>query len=268
MELDTSKAWSDATATVSANKEVLAAIAGVFFFIPALALALFYPQPEPPAGADPKQLMAMLRGYYMGVAPWIALSAVVQVLGQLAVLTLTARAGRITVGEAIREALSGLLPYLGTQILLIVGTILALGLVAALAALSVALAVTLGLLALIAAVWVGLRMTMVPVVIAVERQRNPVMVLRRSWELTRGNAGRILLFLLVLGIAVAVITFVAAAIVGLVLALVGGAEAAQVGGAVISSLLGAGFATYVAISFAAMHRQLAGTGSSDGAVFD
>lgn len=268
MDLDTSKAWSDATDTVRANKEVLAAIAGVFFFIPALALALFYPQPEPPAGADPKQLLAMMRDFYAGVAPWLAGSAVVQVLGQLAVLTLTARAGRVTVGEAIREALGGLLPYLGSQILVMLGFMLALGVVALLAALSVALAVTLGLLVLIAGLWIGVRLTLVPVVIAVERQRNPVMVLRRSWDLTRGNAGRILLFVLVLGVAIAVISLVAAAVMGLVLAFVGGAEAARVGGSVVSSLIGAGFATYLAISFAAMHRQLTGTGPDDGAVFD
>lgn len=268
MDLDTSKAWSDATATVSANKEVLAAIAGVFFFVPALALALFYPQPEPPAGADAKQMLAMLRTFYIGVAPWIALSAVVQVLGQLAVLTLTARAGRVTVGEAIRAALGGMLPYIGSQLLVMAGFMLALALVALLAALSAALAITVGLLVLIAALWIGLRLTLVPVVVAVERQRNPVMILRRSWDLTRGNAGRILLFVLVLSIAIAVISLVAAAVVGLVLAFIGGAEAARIGGGVVSSLIGAGFATYLAISFAAMHRQLAGTGTSDGAVFD
>ena len=268
MDLDTSKAWSEAQATVSANKEVLAAIAGVFFFVPALALALFYPQPEPPAGADPKQILAMMRTFYAGIAPWMAASAVVQVLGQLAVLTLTTRAGRVTVGEAIREALSGLLPYLGSQILVMAGAMLAMGLIALLAGLSVALAVVIGLLVFIAALWAGLRLTLVPVVVAVERQRNPVAILRRSWDLTRGNAGRILLFVLVLSVAIAVISLVAAAVVGVMLALLGGAEAARIGGAVVSSIVGAGFATYLAITFAAMHRQLAGTGAGDGAVFD
>ena len=38
---------------VSANRDVLLALAGVFFVLPSFAFALLYPQPEPPAGAAP-----------------------------------------------------------------------------------------------------------------------------------------------------------------------------------------------------------------------
>lgn len=267
MRLDTSKAWSEASATISANKEVLAAIAGVFFFLPALALTLFFPQPEPPAGADPKQLMAVMASFYRSVAPYMAVSALIQVLGQLTVLVLTAQAGRITVGEAIRAAAGGILPYIGAQLLLIAGSLLVFSAVAMVAALSVQLAVLLGIAAVVAAIYVGTRVALVPVVIAVERLRNPLVVLARSWALTRGNAGRILLFALVLLLAVVVISIVVSTLSGLLLTLIGGAEAARVGGAVISSAIGAAFAVYLAISFAAMHRQLAGVGSEADEVF-
>lgn len=268
MDLDTSKAWSAASATVSANKEVLVAIAGVFFFLPSLALALFFPQPEPPAGAEPKQLLEIMGAFYRQIAPYMALATLVQVLGQLSVLTLTARAGRATVGDAIRAAVGGLLPYLGAQLVVVLAAMASLGVLAMLAALSKVLAVVLGLLALIAAVWAALRLSLVPVVIAVEGQRNPLAVLRRSWRLTDGNAGRILLFVLVLALAVMVISVVASAGVGIVLALVGGAETARIGGAAISALVGAGFTVYTTICFAAIHGQLAGTASIDEAVFD
>lgn len=267
MDLDTSKAWSEATATISANKEVLAAIAGVFFFLPALGLALFFPQPEAPTGAEARQLLEMMSGFYRQIAPYLLLSALIQVLGQLTVLTLTAQAGRVTVGDAIRAAAGGLLPYLGTQVLVMLAAMGVFGVIAMLVAVSRVLAVVIGLLALIAAVWIGMRLILVPVVIAVERLRNPLAVLRRSWLLTGGNAGRIMLFLVVLGLAMVVISIVASAMAGIVLALFGGAEAARIGGAVISAMIGAAFAIYVPISFAAMHRQLTGAGAGDDSIF-
>ncbi len=268
MDLDTSKAWSQASATVSANKELLVALAGVFFFLPSLALALFFPQPEPPAGAEPKQLMEMMGTFYRGIAPYLVLATLVQVLGQLAVLTLTARAGRATVGDAIRAAAGGLLPYLGVQALVVLAVMVVFGLVAMLSALSAALAVVTGLLVLIAAIWATIRLLLIPVVIAVEGQRNPLAVLRRSWQLTFGNAGRILLFVIVLALAVMVISIVASAGVGILLALVGGVESARIGGAVIAALVGAGFTVYTTICFAAIHAQLVGTAAADEAVFD
>lgn len=268
MDLDTSKAWGQASATVSANKEVLVALAGVFFFLPSLALALFFPQPEPPAGAEPKQLLEIMGAFYRQIGPYMAAATLVQVLGQLSVLTLTAQAGRATVGDAIRAAAGGLLPYLGAQILVVLATMVVFGVVAMLGAVSVALAVVAGLLVLIAAIWAAIRLSLIPVVIAVEGQRNPVAVLRRSWELTRGNAGRILLFVVILALAVLVISIVASAVVGIVLALVGGVETARIGGSVIAALVGAGFTVYTTICFAAIHAQLAGNSGADQAVFD
>ncbi|WP_140420592.1 glycerophosphoryl diester phosphodiesterase membrane domain-containing protein [Novosphingobium sp. B 225] len=268
MPLDTSKAWSEATAMVSANKDVMAAIAGVFFFLPALALALFFPQPEPPAGAQLREMMTMLEGYYRQTAPYMLVATLVQVLGQLAVLTLAARVGRATVGDAIRAAAGGLLPYLGAQALLLLAGAAVFGVIVLLAPLSSALALLLGLAAAAAVVWISVRLVMVPVVIAIEGMRSPLAVLRRSWDLTRGSAGRILLFLVVLGLAVTVIAVVASAGIGILLALIGGVEAARIGGAAVSAAIGAGFAVYVALSLAAIHRQLAGSGHSDMAVFE
>lgn len=68
-------------------------------------------------------------------------------------------------------------------------------------------------------------------VIAVERKRSPFQVIRRSWELTRGNAGRILLYVALL--AIAVFFIIAVAIIGIVMALLAGPQAAQIANAVI-----------------------------------
>ena len=128
--------------------------------------------------------------------------------------------------------------------------------------------VLLGLIVAGLAVWVSIRCLLTPVVIAVEGARHPLAVLRRSWDLTRGNAGRITLFAIVLALAVSVLAAVASALTGIVLALVGGPAVGRIAGDAAVALVGAAAATYFAISFAAIHRQLAGTARTDPAVFE
>lgn len=261
MRLDTTQVWRDASATIGANREVLAVLAGVFFFLPSLAVGLFLPPPEPPAGAEPKQILALMGEFYQSAAPYMLANALVQTLGQLAVLALITRSERLTVGEALREGSSSLLPYIGAQLLVTLGTMLAVGVVLLLGGLSgsVPLVIGLGLIALVAAVYIGMRFILVPPVIMIDRLRNPVEILRRSWALTQGNVGPMLLFLFLLILAMVVIGAVAGGIVGIVLALVGGAEAVRIGSAAVSALVGAGMTLVIVASFVSMHRQLAGT---------
>ena len=104
-----------------------------------------------------------------------------------------------------------------------------------------------------------MRFILVPPVIVIDRLRNPMEILRRSWALTAGNVGRMLLFLFLLILAVAVIGAVAGGLVGIVLALVAGDEAVRIGSAAVSALVGAGMTLVIVTSFVSMHRQLAGT---------
>ena len=265
MKLDGGLVWRDANAMVTANREVLAVLAGVFFLLPSLAFSLFMPQPEPPAGASVEQLMAMMREFYTAAAPWFLGMTLVQTVGQVAVLALLARAGQATVGEALREGVAGLLPFLAVQILLVMVATLALGIAIALGGITgspVVAGLLVGALAAVA-IWAGLRLMLTLPVIAVERQRNPLTVIRRSWELTRGNAGRILLFVALLAIAVFFIIAVAGAVIGIVMALVAGPQAAQIANAVIGAVVGSVFSLYFVASLSAMHRQLGGGGAPE-----
>lgn len=265
MKLDGGLVWRDANAMVTANREVLAVLSGVFFLLPSLAFSLFMPQPEPPAGADVDQLMAMMREFYIGAAPWFLGMTLIQTVGQLAVLALLARAGQATVGEALREGVAGLLPFLAVQILLVMvatltaGTAIALG---GAAGSPVVAGVLVGVVAAVG-IWAGLRLMLTLPVIAIERRRNPFEVIRRSWEMTRGNAGRILLYVALLAIAVFFIIAVAGAIIGIVMALAAGPQAAQIANAVIGAVVGAIFSLYLVASLSAMHRQLVGGGGAE-----
>ena len=260
MKLDSNLAFKEAVAAVAANKDVLLALAGVFFVLPSLAFAIFFPQPEPAPGMQPEQMIAMMQTYYLGVFPYAMPMAIVQMAGSLAVLTLFTDRSRPTVGEAIRQGFIGLLPYFGASLLMglaigLVGGVL----IAAIAATgSTVFAVVAGIALVAAMIYLGLRLSLLAPVVAVDRVRNPIAALQRSWALTQGNAGGIALFLLLLMIVSIIVMSVALAVCGVIFALVLGSAAAKIAAAVLSSLFGAGFTLYFMAIFAAIHRQLAG----------
>jgi hypothetical protein len=63
-KLDSSAAWASAAGMVSANRDVLLAIAGVFFLLPSLVAAVFVPAPVFATGMSEQQMLAALQAYY------------------------------------------------------------------------------------------------------------------------------------------------------------------------------------------------------------
>ena len=188
VKLDTNAAWKEASAIVSANREVLFALAGVFFLVPSLALAVIAGEPEVLPGMRREQMVAAMEAFY-AKSWWIVLiSAVLQIVGLLAILTLMRDRSRPTVGEAIRGALPGALSYLAAQLAVVIGLSLVGGILIGVAAvISPVLAVVSALLFMAALVFVVFRLILVGPVIAVEGVRNPVVAMVRSWRLTQGN---------------------------------------------------------------------------------
>lgn len=260
MKFDSNLAWKEASAAIAANREVVIALAGVFFLLPSLAMALLFPAPQPTAGMDSKEAAAVIADYYTSILPYLLPLILFQAAGTLALLTLLTDRSRPTVGEAIGSGVRGIVPYVLAQILLGVGvglvggTVLAVGTATGLAALTVVGLAAVGLLV----IYAGIKTSLVAPVVAVEGERNPVAALRRSWLLTKGNSLRIAVFYLLVGVAFLVVTSVIAAMAGIVVALIGGAHAGEVAGAVVSSALNAVMALYFVAIVAATHRQLAG----------
>jgi ABC-type multidrug transport system fused ATPase/permease subunit len=260
MKLDTNKAWGEAAALVSANRDVLWALAGVFFVLPAFAFSVFYPEPEIPPGAKPQELFALFEAAYAGALPAILLSMALQIVGTLTVLTLFSDRSRPTVGQAIKLGASGLPTYFGANLILgfamsLIG-VLMIGI--ATASGSAGVIVLLAFAAGIALVYFGVRLGLLGPVIAVEGQRNPLAAIQRSWALTKGNVGRILLFFVLLGLAFAIVIGLIMLVFGVVLALVLGGEGARIGAALLSALFSAAAQLYFIAVLAAIHRQLAG----------
>jgi hypothetical protein len=259
---DSNRAWTGATAAIRANREVVFALAGVFFLLPSLVLALLFPQPQPVPGADEAAMMAQAAAYYGKALPVALPMAVLQAAGTLGLLTLLTDRARPTVGEAIRAGFGALLPYIASQVILGMGLGLVFMLVVgviAVAAGSQPLAMAAGLAA---ALPIFVRFALTAPVVAIEKWRNPLSALRRSWQLTAGNTWRVLLFFALILLASGIVMAVVMGLAGIVLVLVLPAPAAVMAAAIISSTLGAGVVLVLVACLAATHAQLAG-GSPD-----
>lgn len=265
MKLDNSAAWKEAMASLSANREVMAAIAGVFFVLPGLALNLFVTPPEAAQNISPDEAMKLMTEFYAAAAPFLLLTLVFQPVGMLAILTLCTDHSRPTVGEAIRRGISGFLPYFGSTLIMALGVVMG-GLVVGIAGAAgiPALAGLMGIALVVASVIAAIRFLLVAPVVAVDRVRNPVAILARSWALTKGNAGRIAFLMLLIFIVFMVLVMAVSAVIGVFSALLFGAAAAKTVSAVVSAFMSAGFTVVFSALLAAIHRQL--SGNSPGAV--
>ena len=259
MKFDSNQAWREASAAILANRDVLLALAGVFFLLPRLAMALFLPSPPPTTGNDPVAMAAAMEKFYSQLLPYLVPILLFQGVGTLAILTLFTDRTRPTVAQAIQLGAKGLLPYIGAQILFVLGAIVTGGTIVGLAGLthSPALtnAVAIAVIAALIAAYVHLILT--APVIAVERLYSPLAALRRSWQITRGHALRVGLFLLLLALVAFVGTVAITAVTGAAAALIGGADAARITNGFVSGLLGALITLITASVLAAIHRQLA-----------
>lgn len=260
MKFDSNRAWKEASAAISGNREVLLALAGVFFVLPSLAFALLVPAPQAQPAATAEQSVALMQAHYAATMPYLLPMMIVQATGTLALLALFTDRRRPTVAEAIKLGALGLLPYVAAQLLLGVAVGLGFGLLGALAALTgiKALVAIVAVLAIVGIVYAMIKTSLTAPVIMVDRTRNPVAALRRSWSLTSGNSLRIGLFYLLLFIVFFIVVTLVMAVTGLVSTLLAGGEAAKVISAVVSSVMGAVMTLYFVAVIAAVHRQLAG----------
>lgn len=260
MTFDSNRAWKQATAAIAANREVLMALAGVFFLLPGLAISLLLPQPEPAAGADADAVLNQMRAHYMASMPFLIPVALLQAGGTLAMLTLFTDRSRPTVGDAIRRGFISIVPYVLAQLVIGLGVGVAGSVLLTAAALTGVGAVVSVVMALLVAalIYIVVRTSLVAPVVAVEGIRRPMQALRRSWRLTQGHVGRLALFYLLLAVAFLFIISVVMTVLGIVLVLVVGPETGRFAAAVVSSALGAIAMIHFVGVLAAIHRQLAG----------
>jgi len=267
-KLDMGKAWTQATGLIGANRDTISAIAGLFFFLPTLALALFAPElatPEAVAApdGDPQAAMqAMVDQITQAYADnWLLFAAMTlaQFVGSLSLLALLTDRAHPTVREALTSGLRSLPSYLGAQLLSALGVALAIGIPLGLvaAAGSPVATVLVGIVLVIIGVYIFIKFSLIAPVIAIDGELNPIKALARSWRLTKGNSFRIAAFLALLFVTIGIIAALVTGILGLVLSAFG-AQVANVGNGLVSAVINTGIGVIFLVVIAAIHRQLAG----------
>lgn len=258
-----SAAWNDAVRLIAGNRQVMLVVAGVFFFLPAVVYGFAFTnqitaiQNTQGASPDMEDVFRAVSALVDDVWWIILLTMAVQWLGSLVLVVLWTDRSRPTVGEAIKLGLALLLPLLGAQLVLgVVWGLLLLLPLAIGAGGSVGVAVLVGLLAFAALVYSYVKFSLVGVVVGIERTRNPLAALGRSWRVTKGNGFRLLLFILLLFVALIVLSSVASLMIGLVLALAG-AEVALIGRTLAEGAVSAAFSVIFLATLVAIYRQLA-----------
>jgi len=241
------------------------AIAGVFILLPNLVGAFFIPEPQIPLDLSPSEQMTILRAAYVNAMPLLLPMMMVQTAGLMIVIIVMTDRSRPTVATAIRKGALATLPYFGAQILIALLLMTVFVVIAMLAGAigNTAVASALVMMVFALAATVGLRMALVAPVLACEHERNPVVALRRSWQLTQGSALRLASFLLLALLLFVLVTKLVMLFVGVVLALTLPGEAQRLGAAVVSSTMAAGAMVYAGAILAAVHGQLAGPPASE-----
>lgn len=257
MKFDGNLAWKHASATMAGNRDLLLALAGVFFFLPSFAMIMLFKQPQVPPGATREQMLMLLEPFIASVLPWLIIGSLVQALGQLTLIELFGRHGRLTVGEALRRALRALPSFIVVQLLMGFAASMVLFLAMGLGGLlSPVLGLALGVYAICQ---VYGRFVTASAVVALERQFNPFRALARSVTLSRGHGWRIGNFLFLLVAAVLFVFMVVTVIAGIVAALtLGQGRPAEILTGFVSSGATALVIAYFVAIVVAIYRQLVG----------
>jgi len=256
-KLDMGMAWTQATGLISANRDLVSSLAGIFLFIPffVLILALFGSDFDLGAsGSEPnperiaEQLNALL------LANWWAmlLVALGQLAGGVAILALLGDRSRPTVSEVLKRVPRLLLPMLGAQVLIGITTQLPSLLAGLLPDTAAALA---SFIILPVTLYLTVKFSLASAVIVLGHRLNPITAMRESWRLTKANSFRIFAFFFLLIMLALVIGLILSMIVGLVLAALG-ERGAMIGNAAFAALL---MTTFYTLSYAltvSVYRQL------------
>lgn len=233
-----SRVWDDTLQMLRANAGLLTAIAGVFLFLPAVLVAHFVSPPEG-GTTTPAEMIEVMISWWQSNAHWMLLSALVNMIGLIAIYLLLLAAPRMTVGGAVIAALPILPFYLALTIFLNLS--LAAGF----------------LLLVIPFIYLLGRLSLASPVLVAEMRRSPFSALGRSWELSRGLGWQIALLVLLVYVAALVINVAVSSALGIVIVLLLGSEG--VGGlllAIVGAILSAATTLIATVLLTAIYRAL------------
>jgi hypothetical protein len=204
-KLSLSRAWEETTAVLARDGRLFVAIGLALFVLPGLIVGVTMPQ------ARTGELPAP--GVWLAVA---LIAIVVWLIGQLAVIWLAIRP-QVAVGEAIIHGAKRLASYVAAVLvwllpILVVGSVLSAFL--RMNASHPPLIAALALIALtIFGAFLAVRLVLSSAVASAENL-GPIAILRRSWELSRGNWWRLFVFVLLFWIGALCLVWAVGSVAG------------------------------------------------------
>lgn len=188
-KFDKSAAWDDVKRLLGAHPSLVAAIAGVFIFLPQLLLSMVTPVQDPAASAllTPEQQLALMQSTLTQILPFALIAGVITAVGNAAILRLWLSRTEISVGDALKTGLGLVITIFIIQVLTSIGMFFGL------------------LLFILPGIYLWVRWSVATAYAVDMNERNPLAAMGASWRLTKGNVFSIFLFVLLLMIALTVI---------------------------------------------------------------
>lgn len=240
---------------VSTNRDMLVAIAGVFFLLPGLIGAVVLPVPHFTKDMDQVQLADAVLRFYVQAGPWLVGLTLPMLVGYLAVLAILIDPARPTVGQAIATAVRALPGYLAVQILFALTISILSGVVLGLLGLALPPVIA-SIVVLAGLIYPLVRMLLFAPTLLARGLRNPIHALFQGLALTRGSVIGLALFFGPALVLFTVIYLVATIITTIALAGLSQAEAQRLGAEAVGAAVMAGGYVYFAAMIAAAYRQL------------
>lgn len=211
---------ADARTLWRRERELLVPIAGMFFFVPMLAIVLLLANSGFPGDAAPEQLREALAAFYAAnIVPIIAANLAIT-FGTFVVLNLFFQGGGRTLGEVLLIALRRFLPYLGIYV---IGSLL----------------VSFGLsLLLLPGMFAFGRTWLAAPAYAVAPEKGPIHAFRQGWSRSAGFNWIVLLAAATVTVLVAMLLIVLSSVAIGGLATLVEARVALVIGHIVTALIG------------------------------
>jgi hypothetical protein len=254
IKLSLSRAWDDSRDIAKRDGGLLTSVALALLVLPATIAGVVNPAALTTTTMPAGQMLVM----------WMAVG-IIGLIGRLALIRL-ALGPSTSVGDAIRHGLARLPAAFAALLIFALPISIALTPVM-LQVLKTPLAPPPGaslamLVIIIAALVLGIRLVLLALPVAAAETAGPIAILRRNWQLTRGNWWRLAAFVLLFFIASAILTRAVTFAVGIPAGFISGSIEPLTLGALLLSLAVAVVGALVAVLFSLMlarvYAQLAG----------
>lgn len=249
--------WADLVSMARANAGVLAILAGAFLLLPNFAQALFAPPPDI-KGIDMNAVKALYQ-YYSESALVLLLCNIPVWFGSAALLALLLDPRHLTVAEALVSGLQLLFSVIALNFLTqfaIFGAPLTVMSGAQAVGLPQLVAIVLFGFGCVLSIYLIGRFALAAPAQMAERLFNPIVAMRRSIAVTRGNGWRIVGILALVALVVTVAGGAVMLILSIVLKLILPPSLSSVALALLKSAVGAVSALLIILLDAALFRQL------------